>query len=679
MNIDKALRLARLSLLALGLAAAPAAFAQPGDDEPLPDASDQADALDDPDDLDDFEGELVPTTWTVNGTDIPLAQFIAQISEITGKTIVLDPRARQSQTVSVMSNVELDEKGIYALFLTVLKVHGLAATESEGVISIVQQVAGKQSPGPIEREEEHAPDMLITQVVTLSHIQSSEALKLLRPLIPQSGHIASTEKPNILIIADYASNMDRLLSLIAQIDRLDKDEIVMRPLEHAWVGTVAQVLEEIAPDELGRGSTGPRRVQIVANERNNSLVLKGKTSPIAEVLRLIDILDVQEIHTSAADVYTLNHADAPRVAEILNNLAQQSGDGTAPTANIQADEALNALIIQADPTTRNQLLSTVTQLDVRRLQVLIEAAIVEVSVNNIDSLGIEFAGADAGNDSSPLFTTTLGGIVGNLLARVQPASGNGDGDGTTQSRDAFDPVAAIGAAVSPTLAVARLDPDGVSFGAIVQALASDTRANLLSTPSVLTLDNEEAEVQAGEKIPFRTGSFTTTSDGANNPFQTIERENVGITLKVTPHIHEDDSIRMEVSLQAGNVVDAAVGAAGYADVVTNERNLESTILAEDRQIIVLGGLIQDDYRDSSQKVPLLGDIPLIGRAFRSERETLVKRHLLMFLKPTIFRTGDDAALAARKRYEGIYSVQGNPDAKVPPPELDDVFESREMP
>ena len=215
----------------------------------------------------------------------------------------------------------------------------------------------------------------------------------------------------------------------------------------------------------------------------------------------------------------------------------------------------------------------------------------------------------------------------------------------------------------------------MSFGAVINALLSDTRANLLSNPSVLTLDNEEATVVAGEKIPFRTGSFTTTTDGASNPFQTINRENVGVTLKVTPHIHDEGSVRMELELKAGNVVDAAVGAGSFADVVTSERELTSTILAQDRQIIPLGGLIQDDYRDVTKRVPLLGDVPVLGRAFRSDTETLTKRYLLMFLKPTILRTAEDAARLARNRYEGIYRLRGTSDASIPE-DLDDVFRAR---
>lgn len=597
-------------------------------------------------------GAQEASTWTVNGDEMPLKEFIAQVQEIIGKTIVVDQRSRQSnQVVTVMSNVALDADGVYDLFLTVLKVHDLVAVEQDGIISIVQNVRAKTEGRALK---------LITTVVPLDHVPASEALKVLRPLVPQTGHVAAIEKPNVLILADNESNLERLMGVLEQIDVLDRDEIVHRVLEHAWVGSVAAVLEEIAPDELGPNATGPQRVQIVANERNNSLVLRGKMQPITEALRLIDRLDVPETTTGAAQVFYLNHADATEVAELLNNLAQSGDEANTPVASIQADESLNALIIRADPGTTNELLSTVSQLDVRRLQVLIEAAIVEVSVNEIDTLGVELAAGDGRDGSVPLVTTTLNGIVGSMLSRVE---GN----------DSFDAPGAIAAATSPTLAVAKLDPDGVSFSAVLNALLSDTRANLLSNPSVLTLDNEEATVVAGEKIPFRTGSFTTTTDGASNPFQTINRENVGVTLTVTPHIHEEGSIRMMVDLKAGNVVDAAVGAGSFADVVTSERELTSTILVQDRQIILLGGLIQDDYRDVSKKVPLLGNVPVLGRAFRSDTETLIKRYLLMFLKPTIFRTADEAERLARDRYNGIYRLQGE-TGNAMPADVGGVFE-----
>lgn len=604
-------------------------------------------------------GAHAQDTWVTNGTDMPILSFINQVAEMTGKTIVVDPRLR-ANTVTVFSTTELDADGVYALFLTVLKVHSMGAVENDGVIQVIQQPVVKQSGGNVV-EEGAPPDLMITRVMPLDHVPASEVVKTLRPLIPQTGHIAAIDEPNVLLLADYASNLARLSTLVEQMDVVDEDAIVHRPLEHAWVGTVATLLQEIAPEQFGPGAKGPQGVQLVANENNNSLVMKGKADSIANLLQLIDKLDVPVTAAGAAQVIPLSHAQAEPTAAILDKLVNANvGENQGTVANIQADLSLNALVVRADPATMKDLLSIVAQLDVRRSQVLIEAAIVEFSVDALESVGVELGGADARGTSVPTVTTTLNGIVGALLSQLATEVGEEGG---------VDPVAALGAASSPTLAVAKLDRDGISFGAIVNALQTDSRANLLSTPSVLTLDNQEAKNFSGQKIPFRSGSFTTPTDGSVRPFTTVQREQVGTELKVTPHIYDDSSIRMAIFLKVGNVVDTSLG--GFADVVTNERELETTVLAEDRQIILLGGLITDDHRTSTRRVPLLGDLPVLGRAFRSNTETRIKRYLLMFLRPTVLDSGEAAEQAARARYEGIYTIQ---DPNAPAGELEEVFE-----
>ena len=601
-------------------------------------------------------GAYAQDTWVTNGTEMPILSFINQVAEMTGKTIVVDPRLR-TNTVTVFSTTELDADGVYALFLTVLKVHSMGAVENNGVIQVIQQPVVKQSGGNVA-EEDAPPDLMITRVMPLDHVPATEVVKTLRPLIPQTGHIAAIDEPNVLLLADYASNLARLSTLVEQMDVVDQDTIIHRPLEHAWVGNVAVLLQEIAPEQFGPGAKGPQGVQLVANESNNSLVLKGKADSIANLLQLIDKLDVPVTAAGAAQVIPLSHAEAEPTAAILDKLVNATvGESQGAVANIQADLSLNALVVRADPATMKDLLTIVAQLDVRRSQVLIEAAIVEFSVDALASAGVELGGVDARGKSIPMVSTTLNGIVGALLSQL-----GSDGDD-------IDPVAAVAAASSPTLAVARLDRDGISFGAIVNALQTDSRANLLSTPSVLTLDNQEAKNFSGQKIPFRSGSFTTPTDGSVRPFTTVQREQVGTELKVTPHIYDEASIRMAIFLKVGNVVDTSLG--GFADVVTNERELETTVLAEDRQIILLGGLITDDRRKSTRKVPLLGDVPLLGRAFRSNTDTQIKRYLLMFLRPTVLDSGEAAEQAARDRYEGIYTIQ---DPTAPSGELEEVFE-----
>ena len=605
-----------------------------------------------------------PSSWTVNGPAMPIREFIAQVADITGRTIVVDT-AVKSQEVTIFSNVPLDAAGVYELFLTVIKVNNLVASEADDVITVTRQQAAKWSGQLVSGADASPHDLLITRVIPVKHVASSELVKTMRTMLAQNAHMAAIASPNVVIVAAYAGNMRRIMAVIEQIDMVDPEEIVHRVLEHAWVGTVAALLEEIDPELLGRNAKGPRRVQIVANERNNSLILKGKPRPIAAALRIIDRLDVPETTGGGATVIRLNHADAVDTAEKLSALVndQSGAEGAKPTATIQAVESLNALILRANPTTLNELLAVVSQLDVRRAQVLIEVAVVEVSVNNVDTRGLEIAAGDARGTSVPLVSTTLNSIIGGLLTRIGQ-----DGENAK-----VDPLAVASGLTAPTIAVAKLDRDGISFGAVLTAMLTDTRANLLSTPSVLTLDNAEAEYFSGQQVPFRTGTFTTTTDGAQNPFQTISREQVGVTLNVTPHVHEDLSMRLEIDLTVGNVVDSAESGLNAADVLTTERKVNTTVLADDRQIILLGGLIQDEYRDTKRKVPLLGDVPVLGRAFRSKRETLLKRHLLMFLRPTVLLSGDEAADASNRRYQGIYRLRGGSQAPVSE-DIESVFE-----
>ena len=608
-----------------------------------------------------------PDTWTINGKAMPVLEFIAQVADITGKTIVADQRIK-NQEVTIYSSVPFNEEAVYELFLTVLRVNNYIASEHNDVITVAPVQAGKFNVKAVDDVTDQPADLMITRVVPVHHVPSSELVKTLRPLVSNTAaHIAAIAEPNVLIVADYASNMRRILSIVKQIDLVDPDEIVHRMLDHAWVGSVVVILEELEPELFGANAKGPQAVRLVANERNNSLILKGKARPIAKVLRIIDGLDVPETSTGGATVIHLNHADAEKLAEVLDSLSNDL-EGK-PTATIRADTSLNALIVRADPTTLNELLATITQLDVRRPQVLIEIAVVEVSVTDIDTQGVEIAAGDARGKTVPLVSTTLNGIISGLLTRI----------GENNQGERVDPVAVAAGLTAPTIAVAKLDRQGVSFSAVISAMLTDTRANLLSSPSVLTLDNATAKYFSGQQVPFRTGSYTTTTDGARNPFNTLTREKVGVTLEVTPHIHDDLSLRLAIKLTVGNVLDDATSAdATASDPLTSERELETIVLADDRQIILLGGLIQDDYRNTRRKVPLLGDLPLLGRAFRSKRETLMKSHLLMFLRPMIMLRGEDAQKTARSRYQGIYSLRGTLGAPASE-NLEDVFGGAHLP
>ncbi|MCY3640503.1 MAG: type II secretion system secretin GspD [Gammaproteobacteria bacterium] len=594
--------------------------------------------------------QLADDTWVVNIKEADIHEFVSQVAQITGKTFVIDPRLKGN--VTVVSSVPMNADAVYELFLSVLRVHNFTASPSGDVIRIQTTATGKQGPGPDGEVQELPPEELITRVIAAQNVESGELVKILRPLIPQYGHIAAVAQPNIVIISDHANNIERLTRMIEQIDVADEDEITVVPLREAWVGTVVALLEKLAPEQIGQGATGPQRIQLIANERNNSIVVRGKPRPTAEILKLIDKLDQPATTTGGTQVFRLNHADAVDVANILSALlaSNERTDEGAEATTIQADESLNAIVARADPGTINELREILVKLDVRRTQVLIEAAVVEVNLSDREDIGVETAIADGQGDTVPLASTSLSGVVSQLLNNLATEGADG-------SEVNIDVLAGLASVSSPTLAAARINPDGISFGGIITALATSSDANLLSTPSIMALDNQEAVIVVGQQVPFRTGSFTTTGDGSSNPFTTVQREDVGLTLKVTPHVHEGTSVRMEVDQEITNIVETPIGDAGFADVVTSKRQITTTILAEDQQIIVLGGLIQDNVTQTRRKVPLLGDIPGLGFFFRSTGDSRTKTNLLVFLRPTVIKTVQDVESSAERKYRDIWEVE----------------------
>ena len=590
-------------------------------------------------------------TWKINtAKNIDIHQFINQISSITGKTFVVDPKLRGQ--VTVISDAPLDKDGVYELFLSVLRLQNYTAVPSGNLVKIQQSATGKQAPGLSGDLESLAPEGLVTRVIRAQNVEATELVKILRPLIPQYGHIGAVVKSNILIISDHADNVARLKKLVKEIDIADEEEVVMLPLKEAWVGNVVALLEKLAPEQIGKGATGPQKVQIIANERNNSLVMKGNKRPLTEVIRLVEKLDKPATTADSTQVIILKYADATEAANILNALITgrrktEESEQQSEETIIQADPSLNAVVVRTDPGTMGEILDIVEKLDIRRPQVLIEAAIVEVSIDESKKIGIEMAGADAREGSIPLISTSLEGVIGSLIGGLLPEG----------ESDQVNVLSGLASVSSPTLAAAKIDRNAISFGAVVSALATNSDANLLSTPSILTLDNQEARILVGREVPFRTGSFTTTGDGTSNPFNTVQREDVGVELTVTPHVHNGSEVRLEVAQQITNVINTPVGGNAFADVVTSKRTIETTILAEDRQTIVLGGLIQDDINISNNRVPFVGDIPLFGNLFKARGKQQVKTNLLVFLRPTVLRTQDDAEDLSASKYNSIWEVE----------------------
>ncbi len=636
-------------------------------------------------------------TWKINLKNADINEFVSQIAAITGKTFVVDPRVKGK--VTVISNASLNEHDVYELFLSVLRVHGFAAIETSGVVRVQQQTLAKQSGSPMDDAKEIAGEELVTRVIAAQYVDSNELVKTLRPMIPQYGNIAAISNPNVVIISDHAENVVRLMKLIERIDVPGDERVVVVPLKDAWVGNVVELLQKLAPEQLGSSAKGPQSIQIIANERNNSLVLRGKTRPLAEIQRLISELDQPASESGATQVFYLAHADAKNVAEILRALvagganagSSSGGQGggsaggavvasASPTKlNIQADESTNAVIVRADPTEMSEIMEIIHNLDVRRTQVLIEAAIVEISLDNSLNWGVDFAGVDRSGDSVPLISTALSPSI---AALIKALSGTTDANGNPIP---VVPIAAASALTSPGIAVARLSANGFSFAAVLQAIATSTNANLLSTPSILTLDNKEAKILVGQEVPFRTGTFTTNANGADNPFTTIQRKDVGITLTVTPHIHDGTAVRLDVKQEVSNLVLsslAAVSTDTLSDVVTNKREIQTTVLAEDKETIVLGGLIEDDIQDTKKKVPLLGDIPLLGKLFQNVQKQHTKKSLLVFLRPSVLRNTEEVTEVTNRKYEKVWELKINSeDQKTqsePLPPLDTIYDGRKQ-
>jgi general secretion pathway protein D len=583
-------------------------------------------------------------TWKVNLKNADIREFVTQVSVITGKSFVVDPRVKGN--VTVISSTSMDKDTIYELFLSVLRVHGYAAVPTGNITKIVQQVLAKQSANPRDFLRPAQSEELVTAVIPVRNSASENLVKILRPLIPQYGHVAGISSPNVLIISDHAGNIARLTEIVNQIDIADNQTVEIIGLKDAWVEDMVELLEELAPEQIGKGAKGPNRVTIVASERTNSMVVKGEKATVERVVQLISQLDVPANRSGTTKVIRLAHSDAVEMAEILRNTIVDDEDSKSNKVkiSIQPDEALNALVIRAAPSAMLEIMDIIDSLDVRRLQVLIEAAIVEVTADFSRQLGSELFIADLSGSNTPLGLTAPSGTLAQILKNIALGnSGLPDDIGT-----------------SPLLAGGRLNADGTSFAAIIRALSTNGDVNLLSTPSITTMDNEKAKIVVGQNVPFRTGSTTSGSNGTSNPFTTIQREDVGLTLEVTPHIHDGNLVRLKVHSEVSEVDPASlsvIGAQGSADLITNIRTIDTTILVDDQEVIIIGGLMRDKETFNDTKVPLLGSIPGIGFLFRSSSTTTQKQNLLVFLRPTVLDSRAAIASATQRKFNSVYEVE----------------------
>ena len=585
-------------------------------------------------------------TWRINLKNADIREFVTQVSTITGKSFIIDPRVKGN--VTVISSASMTAPGVYELFLSVLRVHGYAAVPNGDVIKIVQQVLAKQSSNPRDFFNNQSSEELITSVLPVRNSPAADLVKILRPLIPQYGHIAGIDSPNALIISDHAENVARMAKMIERIDVSENQTIEIINLNEAWVEDMVELLKEIAPDQIGSSAKGPNKISIVGSARTNSLIVKGEKETVGKIVDLINRLDVPANSSGSTQVIRLAHSDASEMAELLENIInteKTAGNENTVKASIQADEALNALVIRAAPSTMLEIKDIIDKLDLRRLQVLIEAAIVEVTADFTRQLGTELfvANTSPNNKTIPIGLTAPSGTLAQILQSIAL--------GTQQPVD-------LGTA--PLIAAGRENSNGTSFGIIIRALSGNGDVNLLSTPSITTMDNKEAKIVVGQNVPFRTGSTVTGSEGASNPFTTIQREDVGLTLEVTPHVHDGNLVRLEVHQVVSEVDPAslnAIGSAGSADLITNKREINTTILVDNQEVIILGGLIRDKETISNSRVPVLGSIPGLGLLFKSSAKSIEKQNLLVFLRPTVLDSRPSISKVTNRKVGAIYEIE----------------------
>jgi general secretion pathway protein D len=590
---------------------------------------------------------------TLNLKDADIGAVIGTISEITGKNFIVDPRVKGK--ITIVSSRPMESEEVYQVFLSVLDVYGFSAVPSGKVVKIIPDANAKQIAVPTTDDD--APgrgDEFVTRVIELRNVSAAQLVPILRPLVPQQGHLAAYVPSNMLIIADRASNINRLVNLINRIDLPSSDEIEIVPLQHASAAEIVRILTALAQQDKARGGGAPTDPDaspvLIADERTNSVLIGGGKSGRLRLRALISHLDTPLQTQGNTRVIYLRYAQAKDLVPVLTGVSssvEQQGKAAGQAApapntmpiNIQADDSSNSLVITAPPDIYNALEGVIKQLDIRRAQVMVEGVIAEISSDLNNRLGVQWIVDGTPGGTGPVGvvnfsnSSPIADIATSILTDSVPGLGNG-----------------------LTMGVGRFNDDDVNFAAILNALRSDGSTNILSTPSIVTLDNEEAEIIVGQEVPFVTGSFTSTGAGTGNvtnPFQTIQRENVGITLKVKPQINEGNAVKLDIE----QTIDSLSTAAGAVDLITNTRSIKTSIIVDDRQVVVLGGLIRDDVQESVQKVPLLGDIPLLGWLFTSKTATKGKTNLMVFLQTTILRDEMMMNRLTGSKYNYIRDIQ----------------------
>jgi general secretion pathway protein D len=618
---------------------------------------------------------------TLNFVNADIAGVVKAVSEITGKNFVLDPRVKG--TVNIISSKPVSRTLVYDIFLSALRVQGYTAIEDRNIVRIVPEAEAKEYRTPVLSGPREAPrsagDLIQTQVFTLRYQSAAQLVPVLRPLITRNNTIAAYPGANALVITDYAGNLARIGKIIESIDQPDSTDPVLIPLRHASALDIAQSLSRVFSDagQAAVAAANPaHQLTIVPDARTNSLIVRAASpTQLFRVRGLVATLDTPTSASGSIHLVYMKNADATKVAETLRAIylgeaAPTARAGTVPTAStatdmlksattltggrssapaapsagggiIQADAATNSVIINAPDAVYNNLRAILEKLDARRAQVYVEALIAEVRADKAAQFGIQWQVLGGLESDSPRVFggTNFGGTGQNIIGLTQnvASASRGLNVGVIDGKVTIPGVGQV-----------------VNLGVLARALESDANANILSTPTLLTLDNEEAVISVGENVPFITGQYALSGAATTpTPFQTIERRDVGLTLRVRPQISENGTVQLQIYQEVSSVQDKA----NAAGIITNKRAVASTVLVDDGQVVVIGGLIQDSVNDGIEKVPGLGDLPLLGGLFRYKTRSQTKTNLMVFLRPRVVRDSAHANAYSDDRYNYIIGEQ----------------------
>ena len=603
---------------------------------------------------------------TPNFKDADITQIAEAVSAAANKNFIIDPRVRAQ--VTMLSSTPMSPAAFYEAFLSILQVHGFIAVQAGNVVKILPDANARTIPSiDLPDSVSSTSDEIVTQVIDVKNVSAAQLVPILRPLIPQYGHLAAYTASNILIISDRASNVNRLIRIIRRIDQVGDQDVEIVPLQNASSAEIVRVVNALYAQQ--NAAEGGAASKVVADERSNSVLISGDQSQRLRIRALVAHLDTPLDAGGETQVRYLHYADAekiaPKLKEQITGVAQATagaaGAGQASaqaqadkSAMVWADPQNNALIITAPPKIMHAVMSIIDKIDIRRPQVLVEAIIVEVNADKSAELGVNWAEFTKGNGTVPAgaFINPVGGAsIVDLAGSVATLAGATTG--TTTSTTTSVPTLPTGT----TLAVGRLAAGGLNFAAMLRAIRGDSDTNIIATPSMLTLDNQEAEIKVAQEVPFITGSFTNTGSSSNsvNPFQTVQREEVGTILKVTPQMSaEGNSVVLKISIESSSVATTSVST---VDITTNKRTISTNVLIEDGGVVVLGGLISNQSSKGEQRVPFLGSIPIIGLAFKTRQAHDTKNNLMIFIRPKILRDDTQAAYETDSKYNYMMDSQ----------------------